>query len=195
MPYSLLSIAALFEVAMDNDPLPQAPRDQGSECLLANFDTQTEAEQIQLIYTLGRQRKPAHFDLLARLLHIAQGEVRCAIIDALTYDPERAFPILVTELRHPDPVVRWVASGLLSNLHDPRTVSALLDCLTSDPDSDVRINAALALGHIGDVRAIPTLEKVTLGDDGVGRHGHSVRTTTAVAITEILQAQNHRISK
>ena len=180
---------------MDNDPLPQAPRDQESERLLTDFDTQTEAAQIQRIYALGRQRKPAHFDMLVRLLDSAQGEVRCAIIDALTYDPERAFPILVTELRHPDPVVRWVASGLLSNLHDTRTVPALLDCLTSDPDTDVRSNAALALGHIGDMRAIPTLEKVTLHDDGVGRHGHSVRTTTAAAITEILQAQNQRISE
>ncbi|MEO6071973.1 MAG: HEAT repeat domain-containing protein [Burkholderiales bacterium] len=180
---------------MDTDSFLQGPSDQDSKRIRANFDAQTEAAQIQLIYTLGRQHKPAHFDLLIQLLEHAQGEVRCAIIDALTHDPERALPILVTELQHPDLVVRWVASGLLSNLHDIRTVPALLGCLTSDPDSDVRINAALALGHIGDVRALPALEQVTRHDHSVGRHGHAVHTIAAAAITEILQTQTRRISE
>jgi HEAT repeat protein len=102
---------------------------------------------------------------------------------------------LLNELQHPDPVVRWVASGLLSNLADKRTVSALLDCLTSDLDSDVRINAAVALGRIGDPRAISMLEWVSQHDSGVGRQGHQVGSTASTAIQQIVERQSGTVQE
>src|SRR5262245_58904162 len=105
----------------------QSRSDQAPAAMLANFEAQPEDVQIQLVYILGREGEPTHFELLTQLLPTVQGEVRCAIIDVLSHDPERALPLLLNELHHPDPIVRWVASGLLSNLADERTVSALLD--------------------------------------------------------------------
>ncbi|MDI9633292.1 MAG: HEAT repeat domain-containing protein [Methanolinea sp.] len=100
---------------------------------------------------------------------------------------------LLSALGHPDPAVQYAAAEALGELGEPSAVPALVEALAGDrhpgvrweaaealarigapavdalvgilhhPDEDVRWKAAIALGEIGDERAIPPLIEL-LGD-------------------------------
>jgi HEAT repeat protein len=76
----------------------------------------------------------------------------------------RALGELVEACGHANPVVRFRAVWLLGHTHAPQAYEAILD-LTDDPDERVRYDATLALGILGDIRAIEPLERIWLGND------------------------------
>ena len=71
---------------------------------------------------------------------------------ATSFDPSAVRPLL----RHPAPECRAAACQLLGKSGDGRQASGLMHCL-KDSDSDVRRDAALALGQLLHVPAVPQL--------------------------------------
>jgi HEAT repeat protein len=58
-----------------------------------------------------------------------------------------------------------------------------------DEDSKVRERAAIALGHIGDSRALPELERLAREDQGKTSWGMKVKDVATRAIEEIKRKQ------
>ncbi len=67
--------------------------------------------------------------------------------------------------------VRIGAIEALSEIKSPRSVDPLIQTLTTDEDHEVRWVAALALGEIGDKRAIPSLLSSLRDKDRYVRYG------------------------
>jgi hypothetical protein len=67
--------------------------------------------------------------------------------------------------------VRIGAIEALGDIKSPRSVEPLLQTLANDKSNEVRWVAALALGEIGDIRAIPALVRALSEEDRYVRYG------------------------
>jgi len=114
---------------------------------------------------------------LAALFAETQGRLRSALGEAL--DRLSAIELLCRELRASDPARRLRAAQLLGPLGAPTALPALIDALR-DPAPKVRELAASALIPLKDVRALPQLETVLLGDNDP-----DVRGAAAQALGEL----------
>lgn len=65
---------------------------------------------------------------------------------------------LVWALRHPEPTVAPRAAWILGERRDPRAVEPLLSLIERSKDLGVLEEATVALGKIGDSRALPALQ-------------------------------------
>ena len=93
-----------------------------------------------------------------------------------------AVPPLIAQLGHRHYRVRSEVATALGKLKDPRATDGLVLRLDTDPDSDVRKSAAVALGAIANGRAAPSLLHA-LGDSFFG-----VRQSAQVALTQVKPA-------
>ena len=91
--------------------------------------------------------------------------------DALGSLGEIACEPLLRLLVIPKVQVRIGAIEALSKIKSPRSVDPLIRTLTTDEDHEVRWVAALALGEIGDKRAIPSLLASLKDEDRYVRYG------------------------
>ena len=66
-------------------------------------------------------------------------------------------------LSHPEPTVPVRAAAILGELRSKAAVEPLIVLATSNPDPYIQEAAVIALGRIGDERAIPHLENLTPG--------------------------------
>jgi HEAT repeat protein len=69
---------------------------------------------------------------------------------------------LIRSLSHPEPTVPVRAATILGDLRSKAAVEPLVVLAISNPDSYIQEAAVVALGRIGDERAIPHLENLTL---------------------------------
>lgn len=125
------------------------------------------------------------------------------LFDVLTSDPEpvvrsmaaaqlgmfegrRAFEALAAALTRPgeDEEVRSTCAEALGTSDQPDALALLLEA-SRDPSALVRYDAALALGHVGDARALDRLRELVEGDDGELPGVGSVREIAADAIESI----------
>ena len=72
-------------------------------------------------------------------------------------------------------------------------VEPLINTLLRDPDSEVRILSAIALGRIGDLRAVPALQKAKDNDFATDYEGETVSNVATKAIKEILDKKGGNI--
>jgi HEAT repeat protein len=70
---------------------------------------------------------------------------------------------LMRSLSHPEPTVPVRAAAILGELRSKAAVEPLIVLATSNPDPYIQEAAVIALGRIGDERAIPHLENLTPG--------------------------------
>jgi HEAT repeat protein len=100
------------------------------------------------------------------------GEQAAAALAAIG---SRAYPLVLTALKHDAWIARRNAAWTLGALDDPRAVDALGNALR-DPEPRVRAQAAWALGAIDDRQAVPALVAVLKDSDA------RVRKQTAWAL-------------
>jgi len=98
-------------------------------------------------------------------------ELQWRAADALGSLGEIACEPLLRLLVIPKVHVRIGAIEALSKIKSPRSVDPLIRTLTTDEDHEVRWVAALALGEIGDKRAIPSLLASLKDEDRYVRYG------------------------
>ena len=112
-------------------------------------------------------------------------EVRNAAKEVIIRKGALSVNFLLEKLTSVYPEDRSGASSLLGSLRAKEAVEPLIRLLTSDIDASVRIEAARALGEIGDVKALKPLAEYSRLDDNpdVRRYAgesarklHSIRT-------------------
>ena len=108
---------------------------------------------------------------LIRLLDHRSSDIQWRAADALGTMGEPACDPLLRILDYPKVNVRLGAIDALSGIKSPRSVDDLVRKLKDDHDDEVRWAAALALGQIGDPRAVPALEEALRDEDRYVRYG------------------------
>ncbi len=103
----------------------------------------------------------------------------CAVLKAHGARDERAIDLILEALGDLDPMVRTEAATAIGNIPLKVDVEKLLVTL-ADPVEDVRRAGAIALGRLGDRRAIEFLERTAARDVS-----NSVRILAALAIGAI----------
>jgi HEAT repeat protein len=108
---------------------------------------------------------------LIRLLDHDKHNIQWRAADALGTLGEMACDPLLKLLVFPRENVRIGAIEALGDIKSPRSVEPLLQTLANDKSNEVRWVAALALGEIGDIRAIPALVRALSEEDRYVRYG------------------------
>jgi len=108
---------------------------------------------------------------LIRLLDNRNPDVQWKAADALGILGEPACDPLIRILEFPKPHVRLGAIEALGDIRCPRSVEPVMERLRCESDSEIRFVAALALGQIGDRRAVPALEEALRDKDRYVRYG------------------------
>ncbi len=134
------------------------------------------------------------FPLLAEKLSDPDLDSRCAAIEAIgQVDRERAVELIVPLLQSSESVVRWTACGVLGAPEARTAVGPLLTVLRDDTDPQIRNSAAWALGHIGDLVAIPALLQALASDHEEDIHCHTPSHCAATALDDMLGTNHTRI--
>ena len=108
---------------------------------------------------------------LIRLLDHRNNDIRWRAADALGSLGEVASEPLLKVLEYHKIHVRIGVIEALGEIKSPRSVEPLIHTLLTDESSEVRWVAALALGEIGDIRAIPPLLASLKDKDRYVRYG------------------------
>lgn len=123
--------------------------------------------------------------LRSRLSHEVS-EVRCMAAEALMkVCGSEGLQFILRLLADQDSTVRWCAAGISHDFSDVRAVPDLIRVVTGDPEADVRLVAAQALGRIGDATALGALRTVAEHDLGEDYEGRKVAAAAAEAIEQI----------
>ncbi len=116
---------------------------------------------VALFRSLGREAVP---ELVALLESNTKPSAKVLAIDALGHIGDlRAVPMLLHFYHHPVKAIRVVVMQALSLLRDPTALPAVLLAM-SDPDWEVRAQAASCAGYVGASESIEMLEHL-LEDD------------------------------
>jgi HEAT repeat protein len=108
---------------------------------------------------------------LIHLLDHSEHDIQWRAADALGSLGEIACDPLLKILAFPKVNVRVGVIEALGDIKSPRSVEPLIQTLARDKSNEVRWVAALALGAIGDKRAIPALEQSLRDGDRYLRYG------------------------
>ncbi|MFA4878111.1 MAG: HEAT repeat domain-containing protein [Methanoregula sp.] len=108
---------------------------------------------------------------LIRLLDDRNPDTQWKAADALGSLGEAACDPLLKILEFPKMHVRLGAIEALGDIRSHRSVEPVIRRLREDKDNEVRFVAALALGQIGDERALPALEDALKDPDRYVRYG------------------------
>lgn len=153
--------------------------------LLRSLHSQDDNIYNTVIETLSKDGQAIE-PILLDLLQDPNVQIRCDASKAIrVINSDQAVNFLLTLLYDNDSTVRWHTCGLLYDIGDSRAVESLMQLLKSEPDGDVRYVAALALGKIGDKRALPTLQWTVDHDEGVNLQDDPVRLAAQEAIDRI----------
>jgi hypothetical protein len=92
--------------------------------------------------------EPEYVELYRLIATDPDPTVRAACIKALgLHGSVEDVPRLIEALGDADASVRWEAAKALQKIHDPQAVRPLIEAMQQDPDSDVRMASAIALGQ------------------------------------------------
>jgi HEAT repeat protein len=108
---------------------------------------------------------------LIRLLDHKNPDIQWKAADALGTLGEPACDPLIRILEFPKLHVRLGAIEALGDIQCPRSVEPVMERLRHENDDEIRFVAALALGQIGDRRAVPALEEALRDKDRYVRYG------------------------
>jgi HEAT repeat protein len=126
------------------------------------------------------------------LLGKVRGEAYAALVSV--FERRGAGTRALRDVRRRDPVRRGRAAEVLGSLRRDEAVPALVDLL-GDPDPDVRIVAARALGTIGDPSAAPHLLASVAARRSIPSHqiAHAVVRIGAPAQPAVVYALGHQV--
>lgn len=144
-----------------------------------------DAERLRAVTVLGDFGDPGVVFPLATEYAEAEGSLKTALAYAL--GRLDATHVLTSELAYGDARTRARAAELLSLFTDEAATNALVNAL-GDPDADVRINAAYALGDHADPRTLGALA-VGMRNDSLS----SVRSACALALAALPGLEARRV--
>ncbi|MFA5398452.1 MAG: HEAT repeat domain-containing protein [Methanogenium sp.] len=96
---------------------------------------------------------------------------------------EEMFAYFMGNLQSDNPSLRWGAAHSLGRMNDSRAIEPLI-ALLDDADWRVRFKAVWALGHLGDVRILPFLRRLSRDES------ETVRDSVLQAKDDILQRES-----
>ena len=136
-----------------------------------------------IVHTLGELKDVRAVESLSRLINNPDRNLSKATTIALGKIGPVSIPYLIEAFK----TSRWevcqrIATNL-SHMGEP-ALQALLEDL-KDKDSNVRFWSCVALGRLGDSRALPELEKLAQDDEGQNSHGKKVKRAAQEAIEKI----------
>jgi HEAT repeat protein len=142
--------------------LAQAGTARARNALIAALNAGDEVDRAALLTALGgvlsRAATPDAVARLGALLSLAAGPERDAIIEALGRAPiAPALQWLATVARASEPADRRTAAALCAAHPADAAALATARALATDPDEEVRAQAAWALGTIGDAADVERL--------------------------------------
>ncbi|MGI0015289.1 MAG: HEAT repeat domain-containing protein [Nitrososphaera sp.] len=133
----------------------------------------------------GLDRQSAIIELRELLAH-PEPNLRCDAAEALLLiDAPSTVGFVLPLLKDPVDFVRWNVCYWLSEYPNSQAVEPLTAVLLHDQDSNVRFMTAIALGVIGDIRAVPALKWANANDFGLDHEGDSVSNAAAQALKKI----------
>ena len=159
----------------------QHPRDPAvfARLLDAAITTGSKAEVTQLL-PAARWCRGASVDTpLSQLVGHPDADLRNAVVQVLGWRlKHRGTPAepLLSALRHKDPTTQFFAAEGLAQAGRGEGINVLLSAIEYLDDVDLRERAVLALGELGDARAVDVLVRLA-GDDG-----HALQEPAAEAI-------------
>jgi HEAT repeat protein len=138
---------------------------EGAQVLLPLLRDRELPVRLAVIGALGTLADPQAFEPLVACLAAPISLERKQAVQALVAlgDPRRRDAFLDALKTEPNPKVRAVLIKALSVFPEEEILETLMEQLT-DRDEDVRAVAAIALGKMGQLRAIPALQQMTLTD-------------------------------
>ncbi len=125
--------------------------------LLEALENQNWIVRMHAAKALGRVRHARAVEFLTPLLQDKVKAVREEAVQTLGVLGDGALPQLLESLKHAEWVVRLHSVEALGKIKSPECVGPLLHVLFNDRDSAVRVDAARALGEVGDPRAVEFL--------------------------------------
>jgi len=87
-------------------------------------------------------------------------KIRRCVRDVLVRIGQPSFPGFISGLYHVDSGIRMQSAACLGDMGDPAALDELIILAERDPHPDVRLNAILSLGQIGDKRTVPCLKSI-----------------------------------
>ena len=131
--------------------LPEIPAGMVEEALLTAFNNMDEHNEVRcrVLESLSVMNKPYVEDMIRHAYHSDKPEFKASALYAMGRNCNPGWlPILLKELRNPDPHMRFDAVRACAELEADESVPQLIE-LVDDDDAEVQLSAIEALGHIG----------------------------------------------
>jgi HEAT repeat protein len=183
------------------------------EPLLQALPHETLEVQVNIIMALGELRDKRAFEPLLALLGSEHPDLRASSgeafgklgdLRAVAYLKEGLFnrgeyrfcqpllglgqpglEVLLEALNREEVELRKRAVRVLSQLHDPQVIAALLKVVTGDENNAVRKEALSGLGNLGAVEALPVLTELAQTELGTTSWGDGLNSEVEQAISKL----------
>ncbi len=126
---------------------------------------------------------------LLELMKSDDPEMRDSASEALCFIDSTYSDLIIDLLKDSCSVVRAYAAGLLSQFGTEKAIEPLKTVAHNDTNIDVRVNATIALGQLGDSRVLSFLEGIQENDKEYNTQGFSPSGVAGKAIEKILERQ------
>ncbi len=144
------------------------------QSMLEALGKKTPAVRMAALGVLENMADPETFQQVEPLLRDEAPSVRAAAVDAVTLcGGRRAVPSLVKCLKDPSWEVRQASAKALAALGETSAVEGLVQIIQDPDHADVRESVIVALGELGDPRAIQPLVLALLDTENTVRNAAS----------------------
>ncbi|MCJ7523234.1 MAG: HEAT repeat domain-containing protein [Dehalococcoidia bacterium] len=170
-----------FAMLAEMGKLPQADAHRIEDALLAAFDDENEylAVRCRVLEAISPLENPQVEEMIRQAYHSDELEFQVSALYAMGRNCNDGWlPLLLKELRSPNPQLRFEAARACEELEAEEAVPHLLE-LTHDSDAEVKTSAVEALGRIGGETARESLQEFLESSD------ESIREAAQAALDEI----------
>ena len=132
--------------------LPPTPS-EAARAALSSHDADERRHSVNLLSAAPFGGEEVYLKMYRLLAEYPDATVRAASLQALGVHGQVDDAVLIAAgLEDEAAMVRWEASRALRKIHNPNVVGALIQTVQKDPDADVRLAAAAALGQYAQPR-------------------------------------------
>ena len=129
-------------------PITPPTPSEAAQAALSSQDADQRRDSINRIAAASFGGEAPYVRMYRLMLDYPDATVRAACVRALgEHGAVRDAALILVRIEDPSAFVRWEAARALQKIHNPVVVGRLIQTLGEDPDEDVRIAAALALGQ------------------------------------------------
>jgi len=144
--------------------LGQFKTERAKDCLLRTLKDKGPGVRKEVLRALGNFKGTDIAEMVAEALKDPERDVRIVAVEILGNDPT-GYPYLLQALEDRDMWVRFKAVALLGERRVGSAEEAIIDLLSREEMTPVKVACLKALGMIGSARGIALLRKYTRHDD------------------------------